>query len=398
LASIYCSVYQNIKHPGATKKRTKSAWQWQRYVSLCCADDERVSLMFFCSFFCVFPEKANLPKTKKRAHPKPSKNVKPPKKTTRATRTKKIKDDNKDQDDGKENKQSEAIEIDVNDSDESKDDANCDPKKRSHAQNYLGHKDLQICTSWLETTKDGRKGTNQSGDVFWETVCKQYQKHIPKPKRTSKSLKNWWGLIQHSVNKYHGCVQQINHFNPSGSNTNNQVKMALSLYSKTQGKAFTFMSCYKLLAKSAKFFKYNAFLKKKNKQNKTIKSRDYSPPPSSRPVTTQATSDALGNKTSVPPTCPIGCKKAKIEYQEQQLEISNHKQIKKIFSAHCEIAEAAKKQQATLNSQNANLQRLSNNAIMNKDLTGVSKMVRKYYELKQKKIIACLEGELGQQE
>ncbi|PLW04844.1 hypothetical protein PCASD_03057 [Puccinia coronata f. sp. avenae] len=48
-------------------------------------------------------EKANLPKTKKRAHPKPSKNVKPPKKTARATRTKKIKDDNKDQDDGKEN-------------------------------------------------------------------------------------------------------------------------------------------------------------------------------------------------------------------------------------------------------------------------------------------------------
>ena len=174
--------------------------------------------------------------------------------------------------------------------------------------------------------------------------------------------------------------------------------MALSLYGKTQGKAFTFMSCYELLAKSAKWFEYNAFLKKKNKQNKTIKSRDSSPPPSSGPVTTQATSDALGEKTSVPPTHLIGRKKAKIKYQDQQLEISNHKQIKKMVSSHCEIAKAAKKQQATLDSQNVNLQRLANNAIMNKDLTGVSKMVRKYYELEQKKIISCLEGELGQQE
>ncbi|PLW47372.1 hypothetical protein PCANC_05858 [Puccinia coronata f. sp. avenae] len=46
-------------------------------------------------------EKANSPKTKKRAAPKPSKNVKPPKKTARATRTKKTKDNNKDQDNGK---------------------------------------------------------------------------------------------------------------------------------------------------------------------------------------------------------------------------------------------------------------------------------------------------------
>jgi hypothetical protein len=338
------------------------------------------------------PRKGPLPN-----HPKTSS---PPQKTARATGTKKIKDNNKDQDNGKENKQSEAIKIDVNDidSDESKDDADCNPKKRSRARNYLGHEDLQICTSWVETTKDGRKGTDQSGDVFWETVCKHYQKHNPEPERTSKSLKNWWGLIQHSFNKYHGCVQQINHCNPSGTNTNNQVTMALSLYGKTQGKAFTFMSCYELLAKSAKWFKYNAFLKKKNKQNKTIKSRDSSPPPRSGPVTTQAMSDASGNETSVPPTCPIGRKKAKIKYQEQKLEISNHKQIKKMVSAHYEIAEAAKKQQATLDSQNANLQCLADNAIMKKDLTGVREMVRKYYELKQKKIITCLEGELGQQE
>jgi hypothetical protein len=68
-----------------------------------------------------------------------------------------------------------------------------------------------------------------------------------------------------------------------------------------------------------------------------------------------------------------------------------------MVSSHCKIAKASKKQQSTLDSQNANLQRFANNAIMNKDLTGVSNIFRKYYELEQKKIIACLEGELGQQ-
>ncbi|PLW10921.1 hypothetical protein PCASD_26724 [Puccinia coronata f. sp. avenae] len=77
MASIYCSVYQNIKHPGATKKRKKSAWQWQREGQL--AKDQ---------------EKGPSQTIQKRQAPQ---------KTARATRTKKIKDDNKDQDDGKEN-------------------------------------------------------------------------------------------------------------------------------------------------------------------------------------------------------------------------------------------------------------------------------------------------------
>jgi hypothetical protein len=47
-----------------------------------------------------------------------------------------------------------------------------------------------------------------------------------------------------------------------------------------------------------------------------------------------------------------------------------------MVSAHCEIAEAAKKQKSTLDSQNENLQCLANNAIMNKDLTGARDIVR----------------------
>ncbi|PLW05093.1 hypothetical protein PCANC_28892 [Puccinia coronata f. sp. avenae] len=133
----------------------------------------------------------DLPEPRRRAAPQPSKNTRLPQKTAKAIKNKKAKGFDIDKDDATKNKETEADEINVKDSNESKDNnLKGDPKKRTRACNYLEHKNLQICTSWLETTKDGRKGTNQTGDAFWATISKHYQKQIPKPERTSKNLKN----------------------------------------------------------------------------------------------------------------------------------------------------------------------------------------------------------------
>jgi hypothetical protein len=59
-----------------------------------------------------------------------------------------------------------GIEVTIKESNESNDETEVDSKKKTCAQNYAKRKDLQLCNSWLETTKDGRKGTNQSVDVF----------------------------------------------------------------------------------------------------------------------------------------------------------------------------------------------------------------------------------------
>lgn len=67
------------------------------------------------------------------------------------------------------------------------------------------------------------------------------------------------------------------------------------------------------------------------------------------------------------------------------MELSNHKQIKKMAAAHSEIANISKKQQETLDAQHSNLQRLADKAIMSKDLNGASKMVKRFYEIGQKK-------------
>ena len=64
-------------------------------------------------------------------------------------------------------------------------------------------------------------------------------------------------------------------------------------------------------------------------------------------------------------------------------------------AAHSEIVVVAKKQQESLDSQNENLKRLADEAIMNKDLTDASNMVKQYYEIQQKKIMDCLEAKMG---
>jgi hypothetical protein len=92
------------------------------------------------------------------------------------------------------------------------------------------------------------------------------------------------------------------------------------------------MKCYEILTKSAKWHKYNLALEKKNNPKKPSNNQQSSPPsssvPSSAPVTAKETSEASDNKTERgPPACPIGRKKAKIAYQEDKLDISNHKQL-----------------------------------------------------------------------
>jgi hypothetical protein len=61
--------------------------------------------------------------------------------------------------------------------------------------------------------------------------------------------------------------------------------------------------------------------------------------------------------------------------------------------AHCDIAEAAKKQVAFLDSQQSAMNRLADESIMCKDLSGVSDAMKKFYEFEQAKILARMENE-----
>ena len=82
-------------------------------------------------------------------------------------------------------------EVKLDDNTDSASDSDEDSiKKSSHACNYNRTEDKQLCDSWLDTTQNSRKGTDQKSEAFWDTVAKNYSKHISDPFRTAGSLKN----------------------------------------------------------------------------------------------------------------------------------------------------------------------------------------------------------------
>ncbi|EFP86782.2 uncharacterized protein PGTG_13164 [Puccinia graminis f. sp. tritici CRL 75-36-700-3] len=177
------------------------------------------------------------------------------------------------------------------------------------------------------------------------------------------------------------------------------------MYSKLQERRFKYMACYDLLSKAPKWHDYNAAMTKKCEQKKKPSPNPSSPLPASLPSSTSAdtvhsTSDASGDETvRGKPTRPIGWKKAKVAYQEEKLDASNHEHLKKMATAHIDIAEVAKMQHTALASgmsaQHSALKCLSDEAIMNKDLTGADDDVKKYYILQRKRILDRLEQEMA---
>jgi hypothetical protein len=69
-------------------------------------------------------------------------------------------------------------------------------------------------------------------------VTNHYKSKISKPKQSVKSINGCWGLVEHTVNKFHGCVNQVNHWNPSGAMAANQVSLALTMSTKLREKPF----------------------------------------------------------------------------------------------------------------------------------------------------------------
>jgi hypothetical protein len=269
---------------------------------------------------------------------------------------------------------------------------------KGHSRSYVESEDLQLCKSWVEVSKDPKKGTDQTFNTFWQTVAQH-----PSSGRTAKSLKSCWSdRIQREVNKFAGCVNQIQNLNPSGTNSSNRFTMAMSLYSKLYNKPFTFLGCYEILLASPKWNDYCRDIKKKDQPTPSNKQKEPNsgPPPAS--LSTQSSShlpstntsvNSSGDETSVPPTRPIGHKRAKEDLAAANTSKKNQESLNKMAQAHCDIAEAAKKQVAFLDSQQAAMNRLANELIMCKDLSGVSETMKKYYEFEQMKILARMEKE-----
>jgi hypothetical protein len=282
-------------------------------------------------------------------------------------------------------------------------EAEDDPDKKGRLRTYLEHEDLQLCNSWLEVSEDPKKGTDQTFNAFWEAIARHYATHIPNAPRSAKSLKNHWSdKIQKDVNKFVGCVNQIQQLNPSGTTSANRLTMAMSMYSKLYEKPFTLLSCYKILITSPKWNDYSRGLVKKRESTTATSNKRKEPDSSTTtgPSTDVSVGESIGggresssDETCGPPTRPIGRKRAKSDHAAELAAKKTQESLKKMAQAHSDIADVAKKQCAFLEAQQASMNRLADESIMCKDLNGASEMMKKYYAFEQSRIMARLEKE-----
>ncbi|KAA1074735.1 hypothetical protein PGT21_050300 [Puccinia graminis f. sp. tritici] len=286
-------------------------------------------------------------------------------------------------------------------------DPDLDPTatKKKKAPNYTEAEDFELCRAWIRISEDPAVGTHQDGNTFWQRVTAAYHESVPTPIRPVDSTKKRWGLLQRMLNKFRGCVDQVEQFNQSGASAEDQLNRALRLYSADQKSHFKHLRAYNMIVKCAK---WNQYTQDNERKLAAKKKRPRSPseePPStapastapdeSTPVSDAAVSEFEGTGEDVPIIdCPMGKKKAKLA---QQLALKENAWRENVAQAHITIATESKRNNDILDHDSQSLKMIAQNgahaaqlAIMNQKLDDLDDDQKEYFQLKRNEILTSL--------
>jgi hypothetical protein len=242
---------------------------------------------------------------------------------------------------------------------------NCkEPAKATQQKNYTKKDDVQLCDLWLNVTQDPVVGTNQTGNGFWNRVTKNYMKALPNVPRTVVGLKSCWATIQGFINKFAGCLNQINNRNQSGTTNEDQLTYALRLYAETYRKAFPHLTCYNILTAAPKWNKYFTALEQKSKSNASKQKQTCSTMSTvlSSTQSARGVSSELSESTEPPRNAktssttnieqPVGHKQANMAQQTSSWQQS-------MVTSQQQMVEQTKKQNKLLESQSKSMSSLT---------------------------------------
>jgi len=98
------------------------------------------------------------------------------------------------------------------------------PNQKQKGKNFTEEEDRLIVAAWLNVSTDATHGTNQCKITFWRRVYIFYEKNRGSiPERSQGSLTHRWGCIQEAVNRFCGCISQIETRNQSGATIYDKV-------------------------------------------------------------------------------------------------------------------------------------------------------------------------------
>jgi hypothetical protein len=95
------------------------------------------------------------------------------------------------------------------------------------SKNWTVHEDKLLVSTWLNTSQDAIQGTEQHKDKFWQRANNYFLQFSTDfmSQRTSNQMMHRWSTIQLSVNKFCGCVAQIEGRQRSGTGIIDQVNI-----------------------------------------------------------------------------------------------------------------------------------------------------------------------------
>ncbi|KAH7858476.1 hypothetical protein Vadar_024251 [Vaccinium darrowii] len=123
-------------------------------------------------------------------------------------------------------------------------------KKGQRGPSFTIAEDKLIVSAYLNVSLDAVQGTDQKQKTYWRRVWEFFQENKPKSfvsERNENSLMNRWSVVQLGVNKFCGCVAQVEAKNQSGMNEEDKLDQARDLYSQLHGGLFQFEHCWNKL-------------------------------------------------------------------------------------------------------------------------------------------------------
>ncbi|KAL6541285.1 hypothetical protein OROHE_010993 [Orobanche hederae] len=122
------------------------------------------------------------------------------------------------------------------------------PRQR-RGNNFNVYEDKLLESAWLNTSLDPITGTDIKSGGFWKKVENYYveAKELEWPPRSSSSLSHRWSNIQHAVNKFCGCLSQIERMHRSGVSKEDNIQDARKMFQELNKQPFRYDHCWDLL-------------------------------------------------------------------------------------------------------------------------------------------------------
>ncbi|XP_020255045.1 glutathione S-transferase T3-like [Asparagus officinalis] len=247
-------------------------------------------------------------------------------------------------------------------------------KAYTRSENWTVHEDKLLVSAWLNTSQDAIQGTGQHKDKFWHRANDYFILYSTDPtSRTPNQMMHRWSTIQLSVNKFCGCVAQIEGRQRSGTGIIDQTAEVKELYQSLYGKPFVFDHCWVELRHHQKWIQQMESYNKIRSQPRRIATSDSSPNNSmpTTPIGLNIDSDDVVVR-------PEGRKAAKLK-RKQNVESSG--------SATSIMGEAFAWMKQNANQKIELKQKKQDDDIMKMDLSTLNSVQRQYFEMRQAEIL-----------